>query len=444
MKKFLVKSFSFSFLIFLLIGLVGTKSIYFGDNKSIDVDLKGLKGSSGTLPGAGDNTKDPIDPTIPIKPQPNYDILKSFNPLKNKSRDYDGELDIPFFYNTKYTFNYFSNLTDNRLTNFHGSCGYVAITMLLSFYDSYWNDDFIPEIYDQSVIVADTNDANFDESPGINDIIYGNEENISSKEYINNIYQNRDEDFRGYLVSLGLKNFINYKEFFDDETYEPLYTLTSCDSLSMVSTEIENLITRYLIDRGLENYFTTFIKKYFLEVGHDEYVEDKEKVDKINLDNWEEIKEIVSSGIPIIAQVNNSIAYSDDDTHYFIIYAYDERGFFYGNMGNTTYDSCVLIHPNINYLSSASYIVPINETYSYKSENNNYILENSTSKINASDLSSHLHNPFFIDKGVKEHLVMCSCGGYYQTHFYDVQIADSLKKCLACGHKKISGGSTYD
>lgn len=443
MKKRLIKTLNFCFI--LILSLVSTciGNIYSDNNGPLKIELKGLRGGSGVLPGDVD-PREPIDPTIPINPQPNYDVLKSFNPKKNKSRDYEGKLDIPFFYNTKYTYNYFSNLTDFRLTNFHGSCGYVAITMLLTFYDSYWNDDFIPEVYDQSVTVEDTIDSNFEESPGIKDILYGNELELSSEEYINNIYENRAIDFRGYLVSLGLKNFINYRDFFENETYQPLDTLTKNNSLSMESNEIESLITQYLIDRGFEKYFTSFIKRYYKEVGHDALVEDKEKVDRLNLENWDEIKEIVSLGIPVIVQVNNSIAVSDDQTHYLIVFAYDDRGFFYGNMGNTTYDSCVLIHPHANYLSSASYIVLINETFCNMSKNDNYILKNNTRSINASDISSHLHNPYFVNKGVEEHLVLCSCEGYYQRHFYDVKIEDSLKKCLACGHEKVSGGTSND
>lgn len=43
---------------------------------------------------------------------------------------------------------YFSNLRENIGNNRYGSCSYVAIGMLLSFYDSYWSDLFISETYD--------------------------------------------------------------------------------------------------------------------------------------------------------------------------------------------------------------------------------------------------------------------------------------------------------
>ena len=43
---------------------------------------------------------------------------------------------------------YFSNLVDNIGQNVKGTCGYVAIGMLLSYYDTYLDDNIIPENYD--------------------------------------------------------------------------------------------------------------------------------------------------------------------------------------------------------------------------------------------------------------------------------------------------------
>ena len=53
------------------------------------------------------------------------------------------------FLDDYYSSLYFSNLVDNFGNNTHGTCSYVAIGMLLSFYDSYWNDNLIPESYDK-------------------------------------------------------------------------------------------------------------------------------------------------------------------------------------------------------------------------------------------------------------------------------------------------------
>ena len=45
---------------------------------------------------------------------------------------------------------HFDNLGGNIPENVYGSCVYVAMSMLLSFYDSYWNDSFVPEDYEST------------------------------------------------------------------------------------------------------------------------------------------------------------------------------------------------------------------------------------------------------------------------------------------------------
>ena len=36
--------------------------------------------------------------------------------------------------------------------NEYGSCSYVAISLLLSYYDAYWSDRFIPDQYDYETV----------------------------------------------------------------------------------------------------------------------------------------------------------------------------------------------------------------------------------------------------------------------------------------------------
>lgn len=47
---------------------------------------------------------------------------------------------------------YFEELDGDAIPeNVIGSCGYVASTMLLAYYDSYWNDNFVSDVYEQDV-----------------------------------------------------------------------------------------------------------------------------------------------------------------------------------------------------------------------------------------------------------------------------------------------------
>ena len=50
---------------------------------------------------------------------------------------------------------YFDNLTTNHGHNTIGSCGYVAIDMLLCYYDTYLNDNIVPEQYDVMAVMRE-------------------------------------------------------------------------------------------------------------------------------------------------------------------------------------------------------------------------------------------------------------------------------------------------
>ena len=52
-------------------------------------------------------------------------------------------IDDKTYIDNTYASYYFSNLRDNFGNNAFGSCGYVSIGMLLSFYDVYWDDNII-------------------------------------------------------------------------------------------------------------------------------------------------------------------------------------------------------------------------------------------------------------------------------------------------------------
>lgn len=79
-----------------------------------------------------------------------------------------------FYYNSStlyqtnyYSTYYFSQLKQNFGNNIKGSCTYVALAMLLSYYDSYWNDSIIPEGYDMISMLEENELPLLVESPGI-------------------------------------------------------------------------------------------------------------------------------------------------------------------------------------------------------------------------------------------------------------------------------------
>ncbi|MGM9813536.1 MAG: hypothetical protein ACI32C_01295 [Candidatus Enteromonas sp.] len=85
-------------------------------------------------------------------------ILSIYNNAQNVEQLYLTE---------KYQTYYFSKLDRNKGDNTKGSCGFVATGMLLSFWDTYWDDDIVEEKYEAKTTLGDGYINLFAESPGI-------------------------------------------------------------------------------------------------------------------------------------------------------------------------------------------------------------------------------------------------------------------------------------
>lgn len=72
-------------------------------------------------------------------------------------------IDDTIYLKNNYASYYFDNLIENFGNNIYGSCGCVSAAMLLSFYDSYWDDSFIANEYDVNATFSSTmqTDADF-------------------------------------------------------------------------------------------------------------------------------------------------------------------------------------------------------------------------------------------------------------------------------------------
>ena len=119
------------------------------------------------------------------------------------------------YYNQYYSTQYFYNLTHNFGNNLVGSCGYVAMGMLLSYWDTYWDDNVIPENYDM-ISLLDSNELNSNvESPGIyREPSYIPDE--SYDEYYQSIEQYSSAHFHLNLIKMGKEVFHQYQ--FDNQS----------------------------------------------------------------------------------------------------------------------------------------------------------------------------------------------------------------------------------
>ena len=135
---------------------------------------------------------------------------------------------------------YFSNLKKNYGYNVKGSCTYIAFDMLLSFYDTYWDDTFIPENYDMNTILSSEN-FNLDvvnsvESPAT----YGEERSLvygkTTQEYYNIVEQYSNFYHHLKLIEIGKQIFGQYK--FED----------SSNPCGLYRSELLELADYYLYD----------------------------------------------------------------------------------------------------------------------------------------------------------------------------------------------------
>lgn len=146
--------------------------------------------------------------------------------------------------NSYYEGVYFSNLRTNFGNNSHGSCSYVALGMLISFYDSYWNDSFIPEDYDVESTSLFTTYPSADfafpsfyaESPGILFEPSNEVNSLSLDEYLIYTSSHSDIYFQSKLISLS-------QSYFGKEKFE-----NTSNPFGMTFGEMLGFLNYYLYD----------------------------------------------------------------------------------------------------------------------------------------------------------------------------------------------------
>ena len=204
---------------------------------------------------------------------------------------------------------YFSNLRSNFGTNRFGTCAFVAMGMLLSFYDTYWDDSIVPSAYE--VVATSTGDpvnASID-SPGSCDSLplIGNS-NLGY--YLNTIVPQND----GVYLDMKLMTLASdYQVAFNADTSE-----TGLDYSGMYS-----LFQYYLYTyRGFSPYELGFIA----EIGTGTGQARSESVRDFAIEK-------VSEGIPVLLSVGTDYA-STTGRHAVIAYDYDEgNDLLYCHMG---------------------------------------------------------------------------------------------------------------
>lgn len=332
---------------------------------------------------------------------------------------------------------YFRSLK-NHGKNLRGSCAYIAVGMWLSFYDTYWNDNIIPEQYDKTELAIRYNNSYYcPNAPGIldeapNDYLYPNSSDSVYLEYMNS---NIGTNFHSYLLDLGMT--LGYID------------LTDIHSFGLTNDDAYNLLVSYLQNNNNipQNSFFLHYESHinqFKDTYPNESYTYSEKMRR-------EIIDYVNQGVPVITFINGKTRRDPSSEwkeayHAVVASDYDnDNDTLYANYG---WDSEVN-HANIFYKSNTmdyqyitGYIAGSFQLIRHSHSNNYYLSDGST--VCSCKLATHRHTYTYSSKGLNSHTKSCYCDySEIQSHRFIVDPSQRFYQCIDCGFRKpYDGGST--
>ena len=219
-----------------------------------------------------------------------HSILTGLNGSEDMAPSISSNADEELHQDSYFSSHYFSNLTDNFGSNIHGSCSFVAAAMLLTYFDTYWDDNIVDDSYIAYSITPGpkTDDFIGIESPGaIPDPKYVGSGSI--EDYKSFVESNAYRSLHFYLMSLG----------------SDMYPDVPNKNYGFAVSRTEELIAKYLVDiRGYSK------RDFTLEYTKREV--------NAQIKDW--VIDRVKEGIPVFAAIDIPTGY-----HAAIAYDYDDE-----------------------------------------------------------------------------------------------------------------------
>ena len=311
--------------------------------------------------------------------------------------------------------NYFYNLRGNYGFNYMGTCAYVGLGMLFTYYDAYYNDNIVPEKYEVRGHLTTLDEYATKTSPGSWEIQQYladvNEENYAEEMY--NRYG--DRSLHANLLKLG-----------KDMGYD----------LGLTMPEVQTLLKKYLADnsnidneRWLINY--VYNEKYAKKIPGENYTYGESM--------RQSVIDLVNMDIPVYI----AIVTTSNKAHAAIAYDYDEdTNTLYAHFGQTNDKTHHNVFKEYDYIAGYITLNPMD----LHSHSNNYDLGNSSNKteICSCKLPNHKHYYSYNSISTSSHKKYCICG--YETveqHKFSKRGTGKFIKyliCENCGHMKLDNG----
>ena len=373
--------------------------------------------------------------------------IESLEQIKTVDLSRAVHMNVPTTFLDTFAAHYFLQLKNSIPDNFEGSCSYVAATMLLSFYDTYWNGNVIDNKYEEKGIVTTTLFSAL--SP-------------STK-------TTSDSD----IISATKTKFPDNTTFTDANYYEALIDYSETDlQRKLIKIAVEEHID------GVFEYFSLFphevksLLEYYLftERGFSSSDVSVELVIPGITDIKQYAIEKVKQGIPVFVSAAESLT----SAHSFIIYDYDETNDeLYCHMGwgaNKTHVAFSTIEYQI-FEGAVSLSINTGHYHAY-----NYIENQGASNEKSycsCDFSCHpehvcMYEPYDDEQHIYScacvnlpdnkfdheyeyvivsdlyHILKCDCGatsGIQEGHIYTGSGIIGYVKCIQCGFLKYVGNT---
>ena len=313
-----------------------------------------------------------------------------------------------------YLRNYFQGLTENFANNSKGTCGYVALGMMLSYFDSYLNDNIILEKYDINSVGNSNDIIGRNNSPGIlNDIITDEDANnyyqgktietLTQTEYCNILKQKYNSKSL-QLRLIELADYYNIKNL-DSESTE----------FSMNFLQARYLCSHYLYTRGYKYTDDYLFVDYTKSSGQD--------IKQFIIEN-------IDLGRPVFVTGQNLFG----GGHAFICYDYESVDKIYGHFGFHD-ESHFGKDPTLIYawkMAAFAIDFKMEHTHSY-----NYMVGDKAYCYCDEAIETYHNHSYerYLNYSKDFHRTYCNCGKYLQSPHWVKGPTGGQRyvKCAACG-----------
>ena len=307
---------------------------------------------------------------------------------------------------------YYDNLTYNLGMNYKGSCGYVAIAMLLSYYDTFLNDNVIPENYDIRSVGMQTNVFERRNSPGVMRDIIANPLNPSSAIYG---YFLNARDY--YSQMEALSSISLHAKLITIASARGYYNFNDNDNPAGTTfTYRLNTINDYLED------IAGFIEGIDYSIDYNTSAE-SDYLNSSIVRNYAIQK--IKAGYPVLLSIGKT---TDPGGHVVIAYEYDENmDEIYTHMGWGSNKTRVTIESKGYNVYKTALILDFESNHSHSNNYGVYTLNGDTPTTTYychCSPSIHTHHQYDFRYSLinnEDHKAFCSCGDY---------IINSHRKCI--------------